>query len=175
MKKLRFTQKLLLFIITLITLFLLVLLYYPQGHLTEVFNPGTSRPTDVLKGKLLIAKQGSPFKDSILAKVVHHYSAHPVEVTVMDIAALKRIDLSGFDALLIMYRWEAGNPPEVVQNFLNKNLDIKNKIVVLTTSWNGLEKIEGLDAITGASIVSDAPMFSDRIIKKVDSVLDAKN
>jgi len=48
-------------------------------------------------------------------------------------------------------------------------------MVVLTTSWNGIEKMENIDAITGASIVADETIFSDKLIKKIYRLLKLKN
>ncbi|MFD0797926.1 hypothetical protein ACFQZJ_10670 [Maribacter chungangensis] len=174
MKNWTFTHTLVAIISMLGTLFLLVHLYSPEGYLKDTLKTGTLRSSN-LSGKLLIAKQGSPFKDSIVVQVVHRYSSHPVEITLLDITALKSIDPFNFDAIFLIYRWEARNPPEAIQAFVKQHVKLKSKIVVLTTSWNGLEKMEGLDAITGASIGSDVSMFSDNIIKELDRLLYVEN
>ncbi len=80
-------------------------------------------------------------------------------------------DADDFDAILLIYRWEARAPPEPVQLFMEKNLRLKNKMVVMTTSWYGFEKVENTDAITGASIVENVPIFTDKIIKRLDPLL----
>ena len=124
-----------------------------------------------LERKLLIATQSSPFKDLVTAEVVDRYESASVVVKVIDVTALKNEDLSEFDAILIIHRWEAGNPPDAVSSILNKNPDLKDRIVVMTTSWNGLEKMENIDAITGASVIEDAPIFSKKIMKRLNSLL----
>jgi len=125
--------------------------------------------------RVLIASQGSPFKDSIIAGISDRYKSVPVAIEDMDITALENTDLSEFDVILIMHRWEAGAPSETVQAFMDKNSGPKHKIVVLTTSWNGLEKMKNSDAITGASVVEDAPIFTEMIIKRLDPLLEKKN
>ncbi|QFZ53548.1 hypothetical protein FEZ18_01355 [Oceanihabitans sp. IOP_32] len=99
----------------------------------------------------------------------------PIIVEVVDIKALATKDATNYNAILILHRWEAGAPPEKVQSFINKNLRIKNKVVILTTSWNGLEKMRNVDAITGASTLEDVPIFTDKITKRLDRLLKYKN
>ncbi len=125
--------------------------------------------------KLLIASQGSPFKDSIIAGVSDRYKSVPVVIDDIDVAALENTDLSDFDVILIMHRWEAGAPSETVQSFMDKHSGLQSKMVVLTTSWNGLERMKNIDAITGASVVEDAPIFTEMIIKRLDPLLEYKN
>ncbi len=174
MKSLKFGQKLVLIITLLIGVFLLVLYWYKQNDSVrtiqtyEVNSPSLDR-------KLLIATQGSPFKDSITAVISERYKSTPISVEVIDIAALSNTEAADSDAILLIFRWEAGAPPETVQSFMDKNLKLKNKMVVLTTSWNGLEKMKNVDAITGASIIDDVPFFSKKIIKDLDRLLKYKN
>lgn len=174
MKSLKTGQNLILIIALLIGLGLLLLYWYKQNYSVEttqtyvVNSPGLDR-------KLLIATQGSPFKDSITAVITNRYNSDSVVVEVIDVKALANTDVEYFDAILLIYRWEAGAPPETVQSFLNDNSRLKNKMVVLTTSWNGLEKVKDIDAITGASIVKDVPIFTQKIIKRLDRLLKLKN
>lgn len=125
--------------------------------------------------KLLIVTQGSPFKDSITAGVLDRYKSPRVVVEVIDVRDLAKTDAGDFDAILILHRWEANAPSESVQSFMDENQGLRNKIVMLTTSWNGLEKMENVDAITGASIVEDVPLFTAKIIKRLDRLLKYKN
>ena len=127
-----------------------------------------------LERKLLIATQGSPFKDSVAVGVLEHYKSRAVVVEVRDVAALENTDAADFDAILIMHRWEAGAPSETVQSFMVKNSGFADRIVVLTTSWNGLEKMEDVDAVTGASVLEDVPIFIDRITKKLKPLLKVR-
>lgn len=174
MKNLKFTKKFALIFIFLTCLFMFFLYWYKQTYSLdttntfEVNNPSLDR-------KLLIAKQGSPFKDSITARVLDRYKSWCVVVEVIDVTALVNTDATNFDAILIMHRWEAGAPSETVQSFMDKNLELKNNMVILTTSWNGLEKMENIDAIAGASIVETTPIFTNKVIKSLDKLLKSKN
>ena len=170
MKNLQSGHKLILIIALLIGLILLFLYWYKQTNSVETiqtYEVDSSRS----ERKLLIATQGSPIKDSVTAAISNHYKSAPLVVKVIDIKALTNTDADDFDAILLIYRWEARAPPEPVQLFMEKNLRLKNKMVVMTTSWYGFEKVENTDAITGASIVENVPIFTDKIIKRLDPLL----
>lgn len=122
----------------------------------------------------MIVTESSPFKDLIIAGLLDYYKPSQILVEVVDANAMANIDTASFEAILILHRWEARAPSRNVQSFMEKNENFENKIVMLTTSWNGLEKIENIDAITGASIVKDVPIFTDKIIKRLDRLLKYK-
>ncbi|HLS29493.1 MAG TPA: hypothetical protein VK021_01410, partial [Flavobacteriaceae bacterium] len=72
-------------------------------------------------------------------------------------------------------RWEANAPPYPIQLFMEENSTIENKTVVVTTSWSGLEKVENIDALTGASEEKDLPVFTKKIIQRLDGILKGKD
>jgi len=170
---LKFAQKFAWIAAVLICLLLLFLYWYKQTHSMEITHTNEVNLSS-LDQKLLIVTQGSPFKDSITAGVMDRYESSDVIIEVLDIKTLTNADAANFDAILFMYRWEAGAPPAAVQSFMDKNSGLKNKMVILITSWNGLEKTNNVDAIIGASIVGNVPIFTNKIIKKLDPLLKYK-
>lgn len=112
------TEKLSILKIALIVLFLFFVFWYKQGNRIETTESRAPEFSD-LGGTLLKAKQDSPFKDLVIAKVLDHYKSIPVPVQVIDVVDLKTMDFSNFDAILLVYRWEARNPPEVVASFIH--------------------------------------------------------
>ena len=170
MKRLKFLQKIALIATLLIGVFFIIFYWYKHDASVEVTTSYEGN-FPKLDRKLLIATQGSPFKDSLTALISYRYKSFLTLVEVIDVKALANMDAADFDAILLIYRWEAGAPPETVQSFMEKNSSFKNKMVVMTTSWNGLEKMKNVDAITGASIVEDVPIFTNKIIKRIDRLL----
>ena len=173
MKNSKSGQKLAVTIISLVCLFFLLIYWYKQtdaveaNHTYEINSSNSDQ-------KLLIVAQDSPFKDSITAVVSAHYKSENVAIEVVKIRGSVNIEATDFDAILIIHRWEARAAPDAIQSFMDKNVSLKNKMVVMTTSWNGLEKMENIDAITGASIVDNVPIFANKIIKKLDPLLKHK-
>src|SRR5690554_755483 len=174
MKNSNFALRSILIILLLIGAFLFFLFISKQKSNSRVDGPLTIEFVSADQ-KLLIAKPKSPFKDSITVGIIEHYNSSIVDIAVINVRGLVKTDTADFDAILVMHRWVAGAPIDIVQSFVEKNIESKNKIVMLTTSWNGLEKMENIDAITGASIMDDVPDFTDRIIKRLDRLLGYKD
>jgi len=174
MENLNLAPRTTLIIILLIGVFLFFLFYFEQNFYNQVDDSSKTEHVNVDRN-LLITKPSSPFKDSIAVGVLEHNKASSVRIKVGDITNLDTTNAPDFDAILIMHRWVAGAPIDIVQSFMEKNMESKNKIVVLTTSWNGLEKMEHIDALTGASIMDDVPDFTDKVIARLDQLLALKD
>ncbi|MBR9758384.1 MAG: hypothetical protein GYB39_09875 [Algicola sp.] len=122
--------------------------------------------------KLLIATQGSTFKNAITAHVVAHYKQNAVFISVIDVSALPQIAAEDFEAILVVYAWEYQKPPTAVKTFLNRSAAFKNKMVILTTSGDGSSKMEGIDALTGESRLENSTTVSRLIIEKLAPLLN---
>lgn len=127
-----------------------------------------------LERKLLIATQGSDFKDKVTKEIVDNYSSQPIFLKVIDVSSLGKINLSDYSALVIIHTWQNLEPPVEVKNFIEKNAAFMNKVVVLTTSGDGSYKMEGVDAITGESILADTSLYTSKVIDKLDPILTAE-
>ncbi len=158
----------------LIIIFLIVVVFaflWNKHSVSKDFEPIRKVNSTSLNRKLLIISSESPFKDSITSGIIRFYDSTRVIVEVIDVRKLSNIDLVDFDAILIMHRWEAGAPSENLQLFMDENSDLKNKMVVLSTSWNGKEKMKNIDALSGASVLHEVPSFTTKIIKRLDGLL----
>ena len=174
MKRSNSVQKLIVVITLIIGLSLLLMYWYKQTYSVETAHNFEGYSSS-LERKLLITTQNSPFKDSIIGLISAHYKNTTVDVELVDFKALGKKEIADYDAILIMYRWEAGAPPEVIQLFMEQNLSSKKKMVIMTTSWNGLEKMNNVDATTGASILAEVPIYTEKLIKKLDRLLKSFN
>jgi hypothetical protein len=152
-------------IIIALGLMLFYLLTYSMYEIEEytVNDPGVST-------KLLIATQGSEFKDRVTQNIIAHYKPDQVFIEIIDISKLYDIRPENFDAIVIMHTWEYGMAPEDVKQFLLKNNTIEYKTVILATSGDGDNKIKGIDAITGESKLESASYISNEIVNKIDQV-----
>lgn len=52
-----------------------------------------------------------------------------------------------------------------------KNQEYKQKFVVLETSGKGTNKIDGIDALSGESIIVNASDYSDEIIERIAKII----
>lgn len=119
---------------------------------------------------LLIATQGSAFKDAVVAGVVERLSERPIFIQVVDVTALPDADESDWDAIIVLHTIEYGKAPAPAQTFVDR-VGQSGKVVVLSTSGAGDFKIEGIDAISSASRMTDVPGRVDKILSRIESLL----
>ena len=122
------------------------------------------------KPRVLIATQGSEFKDALVASVVEHLKARAAYVKVIDVSALPGVNVGEWSALVVVHTWQMRKPPEAVKAFVARARN-SGKLVVLTTSGAGDFKMDGVDAISSASVIADVPTRVADIVAKLDSIL----
>ncbi|PRX54634.1 hypothetical protein [Flagellimonas meridianipacifica] len=168
MKALKKIARTLLFLVVVI--FLIGLWYKTRFSMDVAAERTINDPS--LSRKLVIATQGSRFKDQVTKTIVDHYASDSVFIRVLDVSKLPEIDMEEYEAMVLMHTWENWKPPIPVKTFMD-NLDEKEqkKIVVLTTSGNGKYKMENVDAITGESDLEQVPEFTKEILAQLDPLL----
>lgn len=160
-------------ILVVFILFLFFTVWYNYKYSmdkTEAFQVNSSN----YNRKLIIATQGSGFKDAVTGAVVNHYKKDSIFIKIIDISALSEINPKDFSAILLIHTWEKWEPPIEVETFINNSTDYKSKIIVFTTSGRGSYKMEGVDAITGESKLENTPFFANQIIKRLNPLLKNK-
>jgi len=121
--------------------------------------------------KIAIASQGSPFKDAIVTNIINHYKKDSVFINVDDVSKLVTLSVAEYDVIIVLHTWEYGDPPKVVSEFIETHISEMEKIIVLGTSGAGTNKIKGIDAMAGESIIENASDLSDEIIEKIEKLL----
>lgn len=119
---------------------------------------------------VLIATQGSAFKDAVVQGVVDRLKTRPVYVKVIDVAQLPSVRESDWNAIVILHTWQMSKPPDTVRAFVDRS-DSRDKLVVLATSGEGTAHIAGLDTITAASKKADVSARVDEIVLRVEKLL----
>jgi hypothetical protein len=119
---------------------------------------------------LLIATQGSAFKDAVVAGVVERLRERSIFIQVIDVTALPDVDESGWNAIVVLHTIEYGRAPAPAQAFVDR-VGKTGKVVVLSTSGAGDFKIEGIDAISSASRMTDVPGRVEKILSRIESLL----
>ena len=167
MKKFR---KIIFVLLSIAAVFLVFMFWYQneyamdQAQEYEVNTPGEN-------SRLLVATQGSEFKNTITTAIVDYYKTEAVYIKVIDVSALVGVNPTNYDALLVIHTWENWKPPSSVKSFMDRTTDYRDKRVVLTTSGEGSYKMEGIDAFTGESILEETPNHVGEIIKKLNPLL----
>jgi len=124
--------------------------------------------------RVLIATQGSAFKDALVAGLVEHLKSRAAHTKVIDVTALAGVREADWDAIVILHTWEMHKPPAAVQSFVDTAPD-RRKLVVLTTSGAGDFRMPGVDAISSASRMIDVPTRVQELDRLLDARLDARS
>jgi hypothetical protein len=118
---------------------------------------------------ILIATQGSAFKDAVVAGVVDRLRQRSIFIQVMDVGSLSSVNEREWDAIVLLHTIEYGRAPAAAQALVDRVESI-SKLVVLSTSGAGDFKIEGVDAISAASRMTDVPARVDELLARIDAV-----
>lgn len=124
-----------------------------------------------LSTSVIIATQGSEFKDLLTKKIVAHYKPMSVYLEVIDVSKLYALAPEKHNAIVIMHTWEYGEAPQDVKLFLKNNAAFIPKIIVVTTSGDGDAHNKDIDAITGESNLETVNTMAGEIIEKIDLIL----
>jgi len=119
---------------------------------------------------VLVAAQGSPYKDAVADTLIRHLREKPAYVRVEDVSQLPLVDERDWDAIVLLHSWQRWQPPPVVQEFVERLKD-RRKLVVLTTSGSGESRMACVDAVTSASEVSRAHGDAEELLHRVDQIL----
>jgi hypothetical protein len=127
-----------------------------------------------LKTKVLIASQGSSFKDSLVRGILNHYQNDAIYFKVIDAYTMFTVNIDKWDALVIINSWEYGSPPGNVTKFIKKHPDQLDKLIILSTVGSSNITLEGIDVISGESIIEKTPEYTDIVVERLDKIIKPK-
>ncbi len=157
-------------IVLLIALFGIYLLSHRQGVIktSEIVNP-EARKT------VLIASQGSKFKNELVDSIVTRLKNKPLAIKVVDVTTLQEEDETDFPAIVIIHTTEKGQLQPDVKKFLDRSKNLK-KILLVTTSGQGDWKTRdyNVDVITSASRRSELQVLPGLISAWIEENSPAK-
>ena len=104
------------------------------------------------KYKILIASQGSEFKEELVNRFVNELKSDSVYIYVLDCTNLKESHLIGWDAYILIHTMQIHKMPKEADLFLSKMPNL-NKVALVSTSGAGDENYTKLD-VDGISTAS---------------------
>lgn len=125
------------------------------------------------KERVLVATQGSAFKDAVVRGVIARLEPRGAYVKVVDVSALPDVHEAEWNAIVVLHTTEMEKPPRPVAAFV-ETTKAREKLVVLTTSGNGGRKLAGVDAISSASSTAAVPGKVDEVAVRIEKVLTEK-
>lgn len=157
---------------TLGILVILLIFFLTWYKLTYSMEPAETYEINDEKAPyhVLIATQGSNFKDLLVNQLIIELETRPVYVRVIDVSALSQIKEAEWMAIVVLHTWEYARPEQNAKDFIDRIRDRK-KLIVLSTSGSGNNLIEGVDGITSASRPSEVPIKVNEIMTRVTKLL----
>ena len=154
-----------------VILFIILISVYILMNWQGVIEPyQTGNPNATLK--VLIASQGSEFKNNLLENILQKLDNDTIYLSVIDCTSLQKENASEWNAIIIIHTTKAHKIPRYVSRFLGSLPDFSN-IVLISTSGGGDEVITEfeIDAISTASRMSETSNIADRAFAKVERIL----
>jgi len=168
-------RKAIIIIVTLVLAIFLFLTWY-KFHYSMDIAVAFEVNTPEREPRVLIATQGSEFKDAVVAGVVTHLKQKNAYIKVIDVTALSQVSEDRWNAVVVIHTWENLKPQADAKAYLERINDL-GKVIVLTTSGRGSSKIEGVNAISSASVMTDVSARTMDVTNRLDLILerDAQN
>ena len=134
----------------------------------EPFQVGTPNAMN----KILIASQGSEFKDHLLNSLVQKLETEDNYLYVVDCTELDSENVAVWDAVVIIHSAQIHKMPEAAELFLKRAAD-HSKVMLVSTSGAGDDKVEGfdVDAISTASHIEITHKLINWLIPRIESKL----
>jgi len=121
--------------------------------------------------KVLVASQGSPFKDSLVQGIIRHYDKDTIYFKVIDVYTLFTVNINKWDALVIINSWEYGSPPRNVKQFIKDHPNGLDKLIILSTVGSSHITLKDVDVISGESIIEKTPQYTDIVVNRLNQII----
>jgi hypothetical protein len=160
--------------LAIIGLIIFALLVWYKSHYSMDIAPAMTVTVPDAKHQILIATQGSEYKNAVVEGVIAAAKQRQMTVQVIDVSALSSVNVEDWSAVLILHTWESWEPQVDAKLFTQRHPN-HDKIIILTTSGQGDLKMQGVDAITSASSLSDVAKHIAEIVRRIDAVTAQNN
>ncbi|EAG1934272.1 hypothetical protein BB995_02645 [Listeria monocytogenes] len=116
---------------------------------------------------VLLATQGSKFKDSVMDQVKKDMEGKNVHVSIIDTTKLDKVTTDDYDKVVLFTTVQSDDIPENVTTFMNDNKDKSIHIAVTADSGRWDDKPKDIDAISEASKAENKQDFVDDLTKAI--------
>jgi hypothetical protein len=121
---------------------------------------------------VLIASQGSGFKDVLVSGIIENLEKKPIYIKVVDVSALAEIKGDEWNALVLINTCQSSSLQPDVKDYLSRTKKPEH-VVLLTTSGSGNWKPEKspVDSISSASKKENIGLLVAEILKRLNQIL----
>ncbi|MBU8923110.1 MAG: hypothetical protein KOO63_14925 [Bacteroidales bacterium] len=149
----------------------ILLLIYVLWNIQGVIEPFQRGNPDA-KYKVLVASQGSEYKESLTDELIKNIEADSIFISVIDVTGLESIDEKNWDAIVIIHTMQIHKMPKQAMRFLEGMPDL-NKVMLVSTSGAGDDQVDyfEVDAVSTVSRKSLIPRVVELVIPKLEEDL----
>jgi hypothetical protein len=151
-------------------LFILFFIYWmvKRQGVIESFDVGDPE----LVPRVLIASQGSDFKNALVDSLTAHLQEQQVFIKVMDVTTLSAVNEDEYDAMVFIHTTEQWKLQSDVKAYLDRTNDL-DKVILVSTSGSGDWKTKEYDVetITSASTTEEFSTLIPLILRRLDAIL----
>lgn len=154
-------------VVVFLIIFGIYLLLNIQGE-AESFEVGSPE----LEQKVLIASQGSDFKNALVKSLTEGLKEKSIYIKVVDVSALSEVNEDEWDALVFIHTTEKSRLQSNVKEYVDRAKDL-SKVMLITTSGTGKWKTEDYDIeiITSASKMDKLNSLTNNILAWLNPIL----
>ena len=158
-------------IVTPIVLLLIFIGFYLLTNLQGVIESYQVGDPNA-KYKILLASQGSEFKDQLLNDIVQQLESDTVFLSIVDCTSLEKEEILDWNAIVIIHTTQIHGMPKAAKNYLTKIPDL-SKVVLVTTSGGCDEVVTefDVDAVSTASRLFVTDTIAKWAVFKVQHII----
>lgn len=136
----------------------------------DSIKPSYSINAEGRKDNVLIATEGSNFKESVLEKVVDFCKGNGISLSIINVSQLTDIEAKNWDGIIILSAIINYKLDPAIDKFLENNQDYNEIFMYNTSTSTVLEKGDRkIDAITSASKETNINKCASAIINFIDN------
>jgi hypothetical protein len=124
-----------------------------------------------LNQRILIATQGSRFKEDVVNGLIYRLRSRDVYIQVIDVTKLPEVEEVEWDGIVILHTWENWKPHQAASNFVARSI-APHKLIVLSTSRLGNNKLTDVDGLSSASLKHNVPELVNEITLRIEKLLN---
>ena len=144
---------------------------YLLVNLQGVIEPFEINSPDA-RHKVLIASQGSKFKNMLVAGLVEGIKESPTYIRVIDVTSLSEVDEADWNAVVVIHTTQSWRMQPDARRYLGRAKELE-KVILVTTSGSGKWRTEefDIDTLTSASRKAQVGPLVNTITHRLEAIL----
>jgi hypothetical protein len=144
---------------------------YLLVNLQGVIEPFEVNSPDA-KHKVLIASQGSRFKNMLVSGLVDSIKDTPTYIRVIDVTLLSEVSEADWNAVVLIHTTQGGRMQRDAREYLGRAKEL-DKVILVSTSGSGKWRTEefDIDTLTSASRKAKVGPLTNTVTHRLEAIL----